>query len=67
MTASSIRSRADLGNNPELIRAKLKAEKAKKALKGAGHVQTRNFMKDKSGRRGVRGHKQKVEVDPFWG
>ena len=67
MTASSIRSRADLGNNPELIRAKLKAEKAKKVLKGAGHVQTRNFMKDKSGRRGVRGHKQKVEVDPFWG
>ena len=67
MTASSIRSRADLGNNPELIRAKLKPEKAKKALKGAGHVQTRNFMKDKSGRRGVRGHKQKVEVDPFWG
>ena len=32
MTASSIRSRADLGNNPELIRAKLKAEKAKKTF-----------------------------------
>ena len=67
MTASSIRSRADLGNNPELIRAKLKAEKAKKTFKGANHVQTRNFTKDKSGRRGVRGQKQKVEVDPFWG
>jgi len=67
MTVSSIRSRADLGNNPELIRAKLKAEKAKKTIKGANHVQTRNYTKDKSGRRGVRGHKQKVEVDPFWG
>jgi len=67
MTASSIRSRADLGNDPTLIKAKLKAEKAKKTFKGVNHVSTRNFTKDKSGRRGLRGHKQKVEVDTFWG
>jgi RIO kinase 2 len=56
----SCRSRADLGNDPDIVRDKLKRQAARKnARPGAAHNKpagTRNHTKDKGGRRGAKHH-----------
>ena len=59
----STRSRADIGNDPDLVRAKLKKQAAGKktklgAVKPAG---TRNHTKDRGGKRGAKGHQFKYD------
>jgi hypothetical protein len=59
----STRSRADIGNDPDLVRSKLKKQAAGKktklgAVKPAG---TRNHTKDRGGKRGAKGHQFKYD------
>jgi hypothetical protein len=59
----STRSRADIGNDPDLVRLKLKKQAAGKktklgAVKPAG---TRNHTKDRGGKRGAKGHQFKYD------
>ena len=62
-SAFSTRSRADIGNDPDLVRSKLKKQAAGKktklgAVKPAG---TRNHTKDRGGKRGAKGHQFKYD------
>ena len=59
----STRSRADAGNDPELVRARLKQQKARgKAKASASRAPgTRNHTKDRGGKRGAKGHQFKYD------
>ena len=59
----STRSRADIGNDPDLVRAKLKKQAAGKKTKigAAKPAGTRNHTKDRGGKRGAKGHQYKYD------
>ena len=59
----STRSRADIGNDPDLVRAKLKKQAAGKKTKigAAKPAGTRNHTKDRGGKRGAKGHQFKYD------
>ena len=59
----STRSRADAGNDPELVRARLKQQKARGKAKASasGAPGTRNHTKDRGGKRGAKGHQFKYD------
>ena len=59
----STRSRADIGNDPDLVRAKLKRQAAGKKTKigAAKPAGTRNHTKDRGGKRGSKGHQCKYD------
>ena len=60
----SSRSRADQGNDPDLVRARLKQQAAKKKAAGGGaRAGTRNHTKDRGGKRGAKGHAFKYRGD----
>jgi hypothetical protein len=62
-SAFSTRSRADIGNDPDLVRAKLKRQAAGKKTKigAAKPAGTRNHTKDRGGKRGSKGHQFKYD------
>jgi hypothetical protein len=61
----SSRSRADQGNDPELVRARLKQQAAKKKSSAANNKPSgsRNHTKDRGGKRGAKGHAFKYSGD----